>query len=58
MVNLKHQIEEVMLSSGCDLVGVANVERFEGAPEGRRPRDILPTARSVIVGAVHILDSV
>jgi epoxyqueuosine reductase QueG len=58
MVNLKNQIEEVMLSSGFDIVGVANVERFKGAPEGRRPTDILPRARSVIVGAVHILDSV
>jgi epoxyqueuosine reductase QueG len=58
MVNLKNQIEEVMLSSGCDMMGVATVERFKEAPEGRRPTDILPTARSVIVGAVHILDSV
>ncbi len=58
MTNLKNQIKEVMLSSGCEMVGIANVERFKGAPEGRRPTDILPTARSVIVGAVHILDSV
>jgi len=58
MVSLKNQIEEVMFSSGCDIAGVANVERFKGAPEGRRPTDILPTARSVVVGAVHILDSV
>ena len=58
MVRLKDQIKDVLLSSGCDLVGVANVEKFREAPEGRRPRDILPTARSVIVGAVHILDSV
>jgi len=58
MVSLKSRVEEFMRSSGCDIVGVANVERFKGAPEGRRPTDILPTARSVIVGAVHILDSV
>ena len=58
MVNLKNQIKDVFLSSGCDIVGMTNVERFKGAPEGRRPTDILPTARSVIVGAVHILDSV
>jgi len=58
MVSLRNQIEDVMLSSGCDMMGIANVERFKGAPEGRRPTDILPTARSVIVGAVHILDSV
>jgi epoxyqueuosine reductase QueG len=58
MVNLRNQIKDVLLSSGCDMVGVANVERFKGAPEGRGPTDILPTARSVIVAAVHILDSV
>jgi epoxyqueuosine reductase len=58
MVTLKNQIKDVLVSSGCDIVGIANVERFKGAPEGRRPTDILPTARSVIVGAVHILDSV
>ena len=57
-VTLKKQVEDGLLSSGCDLVGIANVERFKEAPEGRRPTDILPTARSVIVGAVHILDSV
>lgn len=58
MINLGDQIKNLLLSSGCDMAGVAPVERFEGAPEGRRPTDILPTARSVIVGAVHILDSV
>lgn len=55
---LKKQIVDSLLSSGCDLVGIANVERFKEAPEGRRPADILPTARSVIVAAVHILDSI
>lgn len=52
MEKLKDQIGKVLLTTGCDMVGVANVERFTGAPEGRRPIDILPTARSVIVGAV------
>jgi epoxyqueuosine reductase QueG len=58
MANLKDQIKEVLCSSGCDIVGIASVERFKGAPEGRRPVDVLPTAKSVIVGAVRILDSV
>ena len=31
---------------------------LQESPEGRRPTDILPTARSVIVGGVHIIDSV
>ncbi len=58
MSKLKDQLKDLLHASGCDLVGVANVERFREAPEGRRPRDILPTARSVLVGVVHILDSV
>jgi epoxyqueuosine reductase QueG len=58
MKKLREQIEKVMLDAGCDIVGVADVERFAGAPEGCRPTDILPTSRSVIVGGVHIIDSV
>ena len=41
-----------------NMVGVAPVSRFAEAPEGRRPTDILPSARSVVVGLIHILDSV
>ena len=55
---MRDQIKNVLTAAGCEIVGFANVERFKEAPEGRRPKDILPTARSVIVGAVHILDSV
>jgi epoxyqueuosine reductase len=58
METLKVKIKKMMIAGGCDLVGVADVQRFKDAPEGRRPTDILPTARSVIVGVVHILDSV
>jgi epoxyqueuosine reductase QueG len=57
MRELRTEIESLMLASGCDLVGFASVGRFKAAPHGRRPTDILPTARSVIVGAVHIIDS-
>lgn len=39
-------------------MGVAPVERLEEAPEGRRPTDLLPEAKSVIVVGRHILDSV
>lgn len=38
-----------------DLVGISGVDRLAGAPEGRRPTDILPGARSVIVMAVRLL---
>ena len=39
---------------GADLVGVAPVERFEGAPKGHKPEDILPGARSIVAMAKRI----
>jgi epoxyqueuosine reductase len=41
-----------------DLVGVAPVERLQGAPEGARPTDYMPAARSVVVLAAKIPDAV
>jgi epoxyqueuosine reductase QueG len=43
---------------GVDLFGVAPAERLGEGPEGARPTDYLPTARSVIVLAAKILDAV
>ena len=42
---------------GADLVGVAPVERFHGAPLRMSPKGLLPEARSVIVAAIHHLDA-
>jgi epoxyqueuosine reductase QueG len=36
-------------------VGVASVDRFDGAPKGHHPRDFLPTAKSVIAFGVALL---
>ncbi len=47
-------VREFGLSRGLDLVGIAPVERFEGAPEQMDPRYIFPAARSVIVTARRI----
>ena len=41
---------------GADLVAVASVERFGGAPDGHKPQDILPGARSVISFALNALE--
>ncbi len=41
-----------------DYCGVTGVDRLVGAPEGRRPTDILPGAKSVIVMAVRISQGV
>jgi len=43
------QIKEYALSRGLDLVGVANIERFDNAPANMHPAAIFPEARSVIV---------
>ncbi|MHB8103975.1 MAG: 4Fe-4S binding protein [Dehalococcoidales bacterium] len=43
---------------GASLVGIASVERFEGAPPGHGPLDLMPQAKSVIVAGVRIPDPV
>ena len=44
------RIKEVAIKAGIDVVGIAPVQRWDdAAPEGHRPADILPGARSVIV---------
>lgn len=55
--NLTLKIKDFAYSIGADLVGVANVERWENAPLRMSPQGLLPTARSVIVCAVHHPDA-
>ena len=43
---------------GADMVGIASVDRFEGAPQGHGPLELLPSAKSVIVAAIRIPDPV
>jgi hypothetical protein len=43
---------------GADLAGIAPVARFEGAPAGHGPLDLMPQAKSVIVAGVRIPDPV
>ncbi len=57
-MDLTREVKERVLGEGMDLVGITPADRLKGAPEGRRATDILPTANSVIVAAVHVLDSV
>jgi epoxyqueuosine reductase QueG len=53
---LKKGLEEQALDLGADLFGVVEVSRFDDAPSGHRPTDILPGARSVIVLGMKYLD--
>ena len=48
------ELKRFALDSGADLVGVAPCERFDEAPEGHRPEDILPGARAVVACARRI----
>lgn len=43
------QIKEFAYAQGLDLCGIANIERFKGAPPRMSPASIMPEARSVIV---------
>jgi epoxyqueuosine reductase len=57
-IALTAQIKEFARKElNADLVGVANIERFHGAPIMMSPQGILPSARSVVVMAVHHPDA-
>jgi epoxyqueuosine reductase len=43
------QVKSLTLELGADQCGIAGVDRFAGAPEGFRPRDIYSRCRSVVV---------
>ena len=58
MEELKNKIKEFALSKGADLVGIASVSRFNGAPDGHKPVDILPDAKNVIACAKRFPNSV
>ncbi len=51
----KAQVVAFARQQGLDLVGVANIERFAGAPPHMHPASIFPEARSVIVVGRRIL---
>ena len=49
------QVKQRLYDMGADLVGIAGVDRFDGAPQGFHPADVLPDCRSVIVFAKRFL---
>lgn len=54
---LTDAVKDYARSYGAHLVGVAPVERFEGAPVGHHPADLLPGAKSVVVVAIRLFQS-
>ncbi|MDP2936561.1 MAG: hypothetical protein Q8O86_08735 [Dehalococcoidia bacterium] len=53
-MDLTQKTRDFALQWDADLVGIAPVDRFENAPPGRRPQDLLPAARSVVAIGVVI----
>ena len=55
-MELTTEVKNHVLKANIQLVGITPVDRLAAAPVGRRPTDILPTASTVIVCAVHVLE--
>ncbi|OPZ84821.1 MAG: Epoxyqueuosine reductase [bacterium ADurb.Bin429] len=47
-------IKQHAKAMGADLVGIASIDRFEGAPIQQDPRQIMPEAKSVIAVAFRV----
>ncbi len=56
-MSLRDEVKEFALSDlDIDYVGITGVDRLSEAPEGHRPTDILPEAKSVIVMGVKLTE--
>ena len=53
-----NEIKDMVIDFGATIVGIAPVERFEGAPPGHGPLDLMPRAKSVVVAGIRIPDPV
>ncbi|MBL7038514.1 MAG: hypothetical protein ISR77_07770 [Pirellulaceae bacterium] len=56
-LDLAEKVKSLARRRGADIVGIANVERWEHAPLKLSPQGLLPEARSVIVIGGHVPDS-
>ena len=52
---LQNEITTLLKTNGASLVGIANIERFDGAPRGHHPRNFVPEAKSVVTFGVALL---
>ncbi|MDN5347145.1 MAG: epoxyqueuosine reductase [Clostridia bacterium] len=50
--SLTASLKQFAYTLGIDLVGIAGADRFEKAPVGHRPEDLLPNAKAVVVVAI------
>jgi epoxyqueuosine reductase len=51
-------VKKLARDLGADVVGIASVDRFKGAPPGHSPQDLMPESQSVIVAGIRIPDTV
>ena len=49
------QVKKTAAGLGADVVGIASIDRFEGAPVQMDPRQIMPEARSVIAMGFRVM---
>ncbi len=56
-MSITEEVLKKAKESGCDLAGIAPVERFKNAPLRMSPKGLLPSAKSVIVVGIHHLDA-
>ncbi len=53
--NLTREVVTWLESNGASAVGIASIDRFEGAPRGHHPCDLVPEANAVITFGVALL---
>lgn len=53
-MDIKNKLREIAFANHMDYFGVGSVDRWANAPEGHKPNDLLPTAKSVIVMGIRI----
>ena len=57
-MDVTHELTEMARAAGASMTGVCPVDRFEGAPKGHHPRELLPGAKSVFTFGTRLLDRV
>ncbi len=57
-MDLTRALTEMARTAGASIAGVASVDRFEGAPSGHHPGDLLPGAKTVFTFGIRLLDRV
>jgi len=53
-MEIKQILQNLILKNDIDYLGISSLQRFKNAPEGHRPTDLLPSAKSVIVLGLKI----